>query len=96
MEDTRHLETCKRCGWRWFTLVLKKHTGSTDPKLMIGEMAAPKRPRICPKCKSPYWDTERTKHLNRPPAKYHGDIPKEEPVKSEPANAPSIDEELYS
>ncbi len=35
---------CQRCGWRWYTH-LERFKGN--------------RPRVCPKCKSVYWDRPR-------------------------------------
>lgn len=46
---TIFLYTCKRCNHKWWPRVL----GGEEP-YFIG-------PNSCPKCKSPYWDKERSR-----------------------------------
>lgn len=56
----RVLLTCKRCGYRWFG---RSHNGRVGG-------------RVCPGCKSCYWNDEKELHLYHK-AKYRGDVPKE-------------------
>lgn len=44
---------CERCGHRWIARKCRNRPQSTEP------------PRICPGCKSPWWDTP--KRAKNPP-----------------------------
>jgi uncharacterized protein with PIN domain len=46
---------CERCGHEW---VPRGPRAENRPKGKAGESA---KPRLCPKCKSPYWETAKQK-----------------------------------
>jgi rubrerythrin len=54
----RVMLVCKRCGYRWFGKQRADKAGG----------------KICPGCKSPYWNDEKKMHrFNK--AKFRGDVP---------------------
>jgi hypothetical protein len=51
---------CKRCGHVW--LPRGQHRGQYKEDATEGE---PELPRVCPKCKSPYWNVPRRAERQR-------------------------------
>jgi len=55
---------CERCGHNWIPREETVSNLMTSEEFVNNWMtndAPEKRPRVCPKCKSPYWDIPRKK-----------------------------------
>lgn len=52
---------CARCGHEWV------------PRFYFSADRSMVPPKVCPRCKSPYWDTEPKRQQQRRPAQRSGD-----------------------
>ena len=52
---------CSRCEWQW----VPRYYYAADKSMVP--------PKVCPHCKSPYWDIEPRKARRRPPSAPAGD-----------------------